>query len=185
MACFGLQKIQDPPHFQFPRPKRDFAVLLPPSPNQDIHKTPMKELLLTVHLKFLSRPDPKRDSSVSITLSPYSRLDAKGPIPWSKTQNLVPEEHMAKWQNPLLWRKQELQKQKQKKVTPIPLSRLPERTRKSPKTWCYQRKRSWSSIATEEEGEKSLDFVKIASYRGKQVKRRPRVWDSLLQRKPW
>jgi len=105
VACFGLLKIQDPPHFQYPR---------------------------NFYWQFSTSSYPKRDSSVSVTPQSLSRLDAKGPFPWFKAQNLVLEEHMAKWQNPLLWRKQELQKQKQKKVTPVPLSRPPERTRKSP-----------------------------------------------------
>jgi hypothetical protein len=73
-------------------------------------------------------------------------------------------------------KKTRITKTKAKESYPCPPVKTPRKIKKiSWKAWCYQRKRSWSSTATEEEGEKSLDFVIIVSYRGKQVKRRPRV----------
>lgn len=149
VACFGLLKVQDPSPFPV-----------------------SKELLLTVLHKF---PPKKGLFSISYTSVPL-KTRRQGTIPLIQGSKFSARRAYGKVTKSPSLKKTRITKTKAKESYPCPPVKTPRKNKKiSWKTWCYQRKRSWSSFATEEEGEKSLDFVIIASYRGKQVKRRPRV----------
>lgn len=92
--------------------------------------------------QFDSIQDKKGLSSTNIPLKSLSRPDPK----------FVLEEHMEKVTKPPLFEERNSQKQKQKKFRP---REDPPKIINLLKTWCYQ-ERSWSSSATEEEGDNLL-----------------------------